>query len=162
MLRLDSPELKAAALLYQRAPREIQAGIKRQAVAWAPTLKAAAERRATDPVSRRIAASGKVTVTNKGVAAVFGSAGKLSSGEPLRNVTRAYEFGSAYQSVKREYIGRQRVTKRRVFIKRRTRAQLPRDAKNTGRFVYPAVADCAPDLVSRWVGAVVKTYREGV
>lgn len=154
MLRIDgADELRAAALLYKRAPREVQAAIRKEAKGWAPTLKAAAEARASDPVAKAVARSGEVTVTAKGLRATFGTG--TWQGVALGELARPWEFGTSRPNAFHEYYDRR--GGRAVKVNRRTQRQVPR-RKDTGRFLYPAVADCTPDLVGRWVRAVATAY----
>jgi hypothetical protein len=111
--------------------------------------------RAHGAVERRIANSGKASVTNRGPKATFGSGGKLSSGEPLGEVTRPYEFGTSRHNVKVEYLSRHRISGRAMRVKRRTMRQLPAQS-DEGRFVYQGLADATPELVGRYVKAIAE------
>jgi hypothetical protein len=152
MLRIDgAQEVRAAALLYRRAPREVQSRIRREAKVWAPTLRAAAVRRATDPVSRAVAESGKVTVTARGVRAVFGAA--RWRGVDLRRVARPFEFGTSQPDAWSDaYLTRTAAGRSVKVQSRRTQRQIP--ARSSGRFAHAAVAETTPDLVGRWVRAI--------
>jgi hypothetical protein len=158
VLRIDGvDEVRAAALLFARAPRQVQAGIRTEAKAWAPSLQAAARRRATDPVSLAVARSGKVTATRQGLVAVFGS-GRWK-GRDLARLARPWEFGTSDpQALSYPYLARYR--RRAVRVKRRTQVQVPARVE-TGRMVYPAVADVTPDLVARWVRACAQAVTRG-
>lgn len=157
MLRIDGlDEVKATARLFADADKPTQAAIRKQSQAWAPTLRAAALSRAHDPVSRAVAASGKVTVTGKGLRAVFGGSGSFH-GEPLRNLAGPFEFGGNRQR-KETYLSRSKG--RAVRVTRKTQVQIPPKTP-AGRFLYPAVADTTPDLVGRWVRAVVQAVTDG-
>ncbi len=156
MLKVDGlPELQATALLFAKADKPTQAAIRKASQAWAPTLRAAAVRRAHDPVSRAVAGSGRVTVNSKGLVAVFGSGS--FHGEPLSNLAGPWEFGGNQQR-KETYMSRRKG--RSMKVTRRTQVQIPQKTPN-GRFIYPAVADCTPDLVGRWVRAVVEAVTDG-
>lgn len=157
MLKVDGlPELQATALLFAKADKPTQAAIRKASQAWAPTLRAAAVRRATDPVSRKVAASGKVTVTAKGLRAVFGASGNHGKAK-LSELAGPWEFGGNRQR-KETYMSRRKGKSMRVT--RRTQVQIPAKAPN-GRFLYPAVADATPDLVGRWVRAVAEAVTDG-
>lgn len=155
MLRVDgADELKAAALLYARAPQTIQRDIQAQAKAWAPTLVRAARAHARDRMSSRIADSGVARVNQKGVVAVFG-AGKMVK------VARPYEFGTARPDAwSKGYVGRTPGGRGYPVPRRRTQRQIP-PRNEEGRFVYPAMADVTPDLASRWVRAVAQAVTYG-
>jgi len=150
------PELEAAAILFKNADRETRRALAQQSKAWAPTIIRAAKMHAELPQDRAIAGSGRVTVNTKGIVATFGAAGRLGSGTPLREITRPFEFGTQNDDTFTTYLSRQRTTKRAMKVTRRTRKSLPAWNK-TGRFLYPAVADTAPELVSRYVRAIALT-----
>jgi len=152
VLRVDGvQEVRAAALLYRRAPRTVQAQIRQESKGWAPTLRAAAVRNATDPVSRAVAESGKVTVTARGVKAVFGAA--KWRGVDLRRVARPFEFGTSSPDAWSDpYLTRTARGRGVKVPERRTQRQIP--PRSSGRFVHAAVAETTPDLVGRWVRAV--------
>jgi len=157
MLRVDGvDEVKATALLFARADKPTQAAIRKESAKWAPELRRAAMRRATDPVSRKVAASGKTTVTAKGLRAVFGASGTHGKAR-LSELAAPWEFGGNRQR-KETYMSRRKGKSMRVT--RRTQAQIPAKAPD-GRFIYPAVADATPDLVGRWVRAVVQAVTDG-
>ncbi len=156
MLKVEGvEELEAVVLLFKRAPAEIKRGIRQESRAWAPSIVAAAKSMARGPVERRIAASGKVTVTDRGPVARFGSSGRLRPGVPLARIARHYEFGTNRRNMKTKYLGRNRYTRDAQFITRRTRRQLPQ-RNATGRFVYPALAEETPALVARYVRVIAK------
>lgn len=154
------PELRATALVFRNADRETRRGIQREARTWAPDLQRAVARRARTGVDRQIAASGRITVTARGIKAVFGSSGRLSSGEPLRSVARPYEFGTGSPHATKEYLSRHRVSRRAMRVTRRVQEQVPH-RRDTGRFIYPGVADATPELVARWVRAVAQAATNG-
>ena len=142
-------EVRALAAEFKNADRETQKAIRRATTTVSPLLKDAALRRAHDPVSRKIAASGKVTPSRKGLKAVFGASGKHGSAR-LSELTRPWEFGGnrdRYDTYRRK--GHR--------VKRRTQKQIPPKASN-GRFIYPAVATAAPRIVGAWVRAVVEVF----
>lgn len=151
-------ELKAAALLFRNADRATRAAIAKESRQWSPELKRAAQARARGRVDRRIANSGRTTTTARGLKATFGASGSLPSGERLAEVTRPFEFGTGNREAKKTYLSRQRTSKRRMYVTRRTQRQIPR-RNDKGRFLYPAVADVTPDLVARWVRAIAKAVQ---
>jgi hypothetical protein len=160
MLKITgADELKAAAAYYGRLDAPTKKAVRSASQSFAPRLKRAAAARARGPVDRRIAQSGKVTVNNKGLVAVFGSTGRLPSGEPLRTVAAPYEFGSGRRQTTTTYLSRQRQTRSAMRVERRTKVQLP-GILPTGRFLFPAVADVTPELVSAWLKALADVARD--
>lgn len=159
MLKVNGiPELEAAAALFAHLDKPTMAAMRKESTKWAPKLRAAAVQGAKGPIDHAIAASGKTTVTAKGLRAVFGSGS--FHGEPLSALTRPWEFGTARPQAKTSYLSRQRTSRRAMKVTRRTQLQVPKRAVN-GRFIYPAVARATPDLVSLWVRAVVKAVTDG-
>ena len=152
------PELKAAALLMKQADAPTRAALRKEAQTWAPDLKRAIQARAKTAVDREIAASTTTSVTAKGLKATVGGRGKLSSGEPLKSVTRPYEFGTARPDARTRYIGRHHG--RRVTYNRRAQRQIPR-INPKGRFIYQGLADATPDLVTRYVRALARAMGGG-
>jgi len=142
-------EVRALAKEFREADKETQRAIRKATTQVAPILKQAAMRRAHDPVSRKIAASGKVTPSRKGLKAVFGASGKHGSAK-LSELVRPWEFGgnqNRYDTYRRKG----------AKVTRRTQKQIPKKTP-TGRFIYPAVADAAPRIVGAWVRAVVGVF----
>jgi len=157
MLRIDGvDEVKAAALLFARADKTTQAAIRKETAKFAPELRKAAMRHATDPVSRKVAASGKTTVTAKGMRAVFGASGTHGKAR-LSELAGPWEFGGNRQR-KETYMSRRKG--RSMKVTRRTQMQIPPKTPD-GRFLYPAVADVTPELVGRWVRAVAQAVTDG-
>lgn len=153
-------EVKAAAMMFAKAPAETRKAIQKESRAWAPTLKQAAQSRARGRMQNRIANSGKITVTGNGLKATFGASGKASHGTSLGEVTRPFEFGTDTTQAYTEYLSRHRVTRRAMRVKRRTKKGLPhRDER--GHFIYPAVADATPKLVARYVRAIAQAVTRG-
>jgi hypothetical protein len=144
-------EVRAMAQVFQDADRETQKAIRKATTQVSPLLKQAAQRRAFDDVSRKIANSGKVTPSRKGLQAVFGASGK-HGGARLSELTRPWEFGGNQQR-----FGTYRRSGHKVT--RRTQKQIPRKAPD-GRFIYQALADAAPRIVGAWVRAVVKVIED--
>ena len=147
-------DLREVARMFRDADAETRKAIRTEARAWAPTLIRAARARAPGRVEAAIADSGRTTVVANGVKATFGASGRLSSGEPLREVTRPYEFGTYRQNRYVEHRGRSPLN-RYYRVRRRTMRQIPAMDPD-GRFIYAALAATTPDLVSRWVKATVK------
>lgn len=153
------PELRAAVRLFGECGKPIRRELDRESRAWAPTLAAAARRRAAGEVEGRIAASARTSVSGKGPRVVFGSSGKVGD-TPLREVTRPYEFGAPQRATHTTvYLSRHRTSRKAMRVERHTHRQLPR-YQPKGRFLYPAVAETAPDLVGRWVRAVVRVMTD--
>jgi hypothetical protein len=142
----DVRDLRALAEMFRDADRETQRAMRKASAQVAPILKQAAMRRAHDDVSRKIAASGKVTPSRKGLKATFGASGKHGSAK-LSELTRPWEFGG-----NRERFDTYRRKGHRVA--RRTQRQIPAKAPD-GRFLYPALADAAPKVVGAWVRAAL-------
>ena len=159
MLKIDgTAELKATAALFGRLDKPTRDAIRGEAKSWAPTLTRAAMRRAREPVDVAVAASGKVTQTSKGLTATFGTG--TWHGEKLANLARPWEFGTARPDEYGKYVSRQRTSRKGMQVKRRVQKQVP-PAVRAGRFIYPAVADCTPDLVGRWVRAIAEAAVHG-
>lgn len=160
MLKVDARELHSLQSALNDADRAIRRGIDAEARKWAPTLVRAAQRHATGEVEKRIAQSATTGAAGKGFHVTFGASGKVGKTGALREITRQYEFGTDTQDTHyKTYLSRHRISKRAMRVTRRTRKQLPRH-NPTGRFLYPAVADTAPDLVGRYVRLLSNTVRD--
>ena len=151
-------DMQMAIRVMKHAGPEVRKAMRREAAAWAPDLVAAIRRRARGDVESRIAATTKTTITTRGLRATIGTTGKLPSGEKISEVTRPYEFGTNRQTVKTRYRGTS-PKGRRYQVDRRTKKQIPRSARQ-GRFIYQGLADATPDLVTRYVKAVVAVIDE--
>ena len=151
MMKVGSPELDAAVLLYKRAPKAIRDGIRDESKRWAPELRAAIISHAPDKVSRDIAATARVTSGAQGLRAVVGAG--------MADLARPWEFGTARPDERTRYGGRSPKGKA-VIYNRRAQRQVPR-INSKGRFVYPAVADMTPRLVGRWVRAIALAVTDG-
>ena len=147
--------LKLAAAAFGRAPREVRAAIREQAKEWGPDLVRAASEYAVQvnggAVEFAIARSGKLTSNTSGLVATFGTGQWL--GKPLVRFAAPFEFGGN-QAKWEKYISRHRETKRRMYVTRRAQAQIPPRTPK-GRFLYPAVSFMTPELVSRWIWAII-------
>ena len=148
--------LKLAAAAYGRAPKEVKAAIRKEAKEWFPVLRSTASEYAVatggGELEFAVARSGKLTVNNRGLIAVFASTGRFH-GTPLNRLAAPFEFGGNQQKWEK-YISRQRTTKERITVTRRAQAQIPPRTPK-GRFLYPAVARTTPELVARWIRAII-------
>ena len=114
---------------------------------WAPSVVQAAVAAAPDRMSRGIAASGQIKKLDYGVSITFAGKG------PSRGLVRQFEFGTPAQEAKETYPSRSPRGKS-FRVTRRTQRQIPK-ANSDGRFIYPAVARCTPQLVSALVRAML-------
>lgn len=159
-ISVDSPDLRAALLIASRASKEsakrIREATRQFEGPWQSKLLAQAPRGGQ---FRPIAASGRITTTRRGVVLKVGGSGFLRDRRhrvPLREVVRAFEFGTANRDEFVKYVIRRKGKISRV--NRRTKRQLPVHDRR-GHMVYPAAAVIIPDIASAWVGAVVAEYR---
>jgi hypothetical protein len=157
MLTVETDEVRAAAALWGRLDKPTRDGIRKASTAWAPALQRAVLRRAVTPIPKAVAMSGKVSVNNKGLVARFGSTGTFK-GTPLARLARPWEFGGGHGKYT-EYVTRSRAGNG-YRIRRRAAEQVP-DRYPKGRFIYPAVADATPSLVSMWVRAIALAASDG-
>lgn len=154
MLRVDGvPEVQAAAQYFARLEAPTRAAIREQSRAWAPQLVRAAAARARGEVEAALAQSGRTTVSTRGLVAVFGSSGSFK-GTPLRELT-GFEFG-AYRDDFTRYLSRR--NGRAFTVTRRTKKQM-RQRNKDGWFIFPAVAQTTPALVSAWLRAITEVAR---
>jgi hypothetical protein len=145
--------------LFKTCEAPIKKAMQKEARAWGPEIVAAAKARARGPVQQAIAASGKVSVTTKGLKATFGSSGRVGT-QALAQLTRPYEFGARTPQKFTKYLSRHRLSKQAIRVTRRTQKQLPA-WNSTGHFLHPALAKTAPDLVGRYVAAIARVMRDG-
>jgi hypothetical protein len=156
MLRIDGvEELRAAAAAFSAADKATRDGIKAEARKFGPILQRAAERRAAPlgPIEAAVARSGRVAANARGITAVFGSTGSFK-GEHLSTFAGPWEFGGNRDKVTK-YVSRHRISKKAMVVARHASRQIPRRTPD-GRFIYQAVGDTTPTLVSMWVRAVAK------
>lgn len=153
-------ELQAAALLFRNADTNTRAAIREASAAWAPTLRQAAKAKASGEVMRRVADSGKITVTTKGLKATFGSTGKVS-GAKLSELAAPYEWGTTKpEEYSKKYLSRHRISGKAIKVSRRTKRQIPR-RRSPGYAIHPAVAEKTPELVTRYVRGIAKAVTYG-
>lgn len=158
-LVIDSDAVNDAADLIRRADSDVVKAMRRAVTREVnPWLKSAIRRNATDEPSRKIAGTARVR-TGQRPAVVVGSAKKFAGGATTAELAAVYEFGG-YQNYRRGYARRSPGGGRHKVV-RRTQRQIPRTDRQ-GRFIYPAVADAAPMLVSAWVQVIAEAYTEAV
>ena len=157
-LVIDSTAVNDAADLLRRADKDVAKQMRRAVTREVnPWLKSAIRRNASDEPSRKIASTARVR-SGQRPAVVVGSARKFAGGTTTAELAPIYEFGG-YQNFERAYARRNRGSGGYHRVTRHTQRQIPRTEKS-GRFIYPAVADAAPMLVSAWVQAIAETYVE--
>lgn len=158
-LVIDSQPVNDAADLMRRVDKDTRKEmLKRVRQGVNPWLRSAIRRNASGDAERKLAGTAKVR-GGQNPAVVVGASGRFSGGARGRDIVAPIEFGTYAPYTKNQYTRRSpRGTTHRV--KRATRAQLPARTRS-GRFIYPAVADAAPALVSAWVGYIYDTW-EGV
>jgi hypothetical protein len=145
--------------LFKTCEQPIRKAMQKEARTWGPEIVAAAKAQARGPVQQAIAASGKVSVTTKGLKATFGSSGRVGT-QALAQLARPYEFGSKTPEKFTRYVSRHRINRQAMRVTRRTQKQLPRWNAD-GHFLHPALAKTAPDLVGRYVAAIARVMRDG-
>ena len=155
-LTIDSREVNLAADLYRRADKdlrkELNRAVRQEGLPW---LRHGIRRKATRKQDVKIANTARIRGgQNPGI--VVGSSGKIGR-EPIRDLVREYEFGGD-RDFRAKY-GSTSPKGKRHPVTRHTQRQLPWGRKQ-GRFVYPAVAQIAPQIVSMWLGILTSTYRE--
>jgi len=156
MMAVDSSDAVALRQQLQRARKDIQKNLQEESKRFAPMLVRSAQAHATGEVEKRIAQSGAVKITRDGFVVSFGRSGRVS-GAKLSELARPYEFGTNNPEWFSEpYRSRHRLSGKAMQVSRRTRRQLPRFVKS-GRFLYPALAEVTPRLVSGYVRAIVNT-----
>ena len=159
MLTVDTSDLKTMREQLHRARKDIHKALEAESRKWAPMIVRSAQRHARDEVSKRIAQSGTAKIAKDGFVVSFGRTGKVS-GTRLAEITRPYEFGTYRPNQYTEYRSRHRESRKAMRVKRRTQKQIPA-ARESGRFLYPAVADITPKLVTGYVRAITETITNG-
>ena len=153
-LTIDSREVNLAADLYRRADKQLRKEFNKAASSQGnPWLRHAIRRNAKGPQDVKIANTARLR-NGQRPGVVVGGSGRIGR-EPIRNLVREYEFGAD-----REYRVRYASTSekgKRYPVTRHTQRQLPWRRPN-GRFVYPAVAEVAPQVVSMWLAILMDTY----
>ncbi len=157
-LDIEGRELKLAALAFSRADAETKKDMRKVTASLAPTLQRAVAANAVHPIQRRVAASARLRTNRKGLVAVFGSAGRLDDGTPLRRVVGPFEFGDSTPNDYTRYLTRHRISGRSYLVNRRAERQLPARRKD-GYTIYPAVAQVTPSLVSQWVRVIAQAVQ---
>jgi hypothetical protein len=164
MLRVDGiDELRLAAAYFGRLDKPTRRAVAAQAKQWAPMLINQVQREAHThgPPAVAVAASGKTSATTKGLVASFGTSGYMPSGGrriPTSKLT-GYEFGTGKQQQKVKYVSRGRSTG--LFpVRRRVKSGMSPRNKD-GYFIFPAVAEMTPRLVSMWIRAIADVARGG-
>jgi hypothetical protein len=129
-----------------------------------PLIRREAAARADDPVSARIAATGRLSVW-KGVPGVAfgGKASVTSSGVSGRELVRGLELGS--YGDRWFTFARSTPTGGTTQVTRRNTRQFMPDVSASGRFITPAAEAIADDVLDRWTGlvedAVIESMDEG-
>lgn len=159
MMTVDTSDLRALREQLHRARKDIKQELAQESRRFAPMLVRSAQTHARGEVEKRIAQSGTVRIVKDGFVVSFGRTGRLSGGARLREVTRPYEFGSKSQDVPSKPYRSRSPRGRAMVVRRRTRAQLP-PFNADGRFLYPALAEVTPRLVSGYVRAILNTLGE--
>ncbi|TFC94574.1 hypothetical protein E3T28_14830 [Cryobacterium sinapicolor] len=165
MIRLDvynSRELQATILSIRRAPKEIQAQIRKHTKAMAAPeyRKAMAESAETRLEHRVLVQTGTVAVSNQNIKLSSGASTRALSGglKPSENAA-AIEFGTKRDLV-RTYDRRSRKGGTHK-VTRHTRQQL-RPLNRKGYVFYPAVTSLIPRIASLWVQTTVRTFHEAL
>ena len=157
-LVIDSDAVNDAADLLRRADSDVVRAMRRAVTREVnPWLKSAIRRNASDAQSAKIASTARVR-SGQRPAVVVGSGKKFAGGASTAELAAVYEFGG-YQNYRRGYARRNPGGGGRHKVVRHTQRQIPRREKS-GRFIYPAVADAAPMLVSAWVQVIAEAYTE--
>lgn len=152
-LTIDFQPILDAADLYRRADKDMRKKLNQATREQGnPWLRYAIRRNARGPQTVKLANTARLR-NGSNPAVIVGSSGKIGR-TPSRDLVRQYEFGS-----NRDYVHTYNTSTQRYYFKRKTQRQLPW-FNQQGRFVYPAVAEVAPQIVSMWLGILTSTYRE--
>lgn len=168
MLRIDahaSRELQAVLLAVRRAPKEIQAQIRKQtkAIALPEWQQAMAE--SSQILSRAqhlvLVKTARVSVSNQNIRLSSATVGKaLSGGLKPSEGYAAFEFGTDRRADRvNTYRAHSRKGKEYWVHKRHTTRQLP-FLNKTGHAFYPAVARMIPRIASLWAQTTVRVLME--
>jgi hypothetical protein len=156
-------ELRLAAAYFGRMDKDVRRAVAAEAKQWAPLLVNQVQRRAhtQGAPAVAVASSGKTSATTKGLVASFGTSGAMTSDgrRVAASKLTGYEFGTGKQGQKVPYTSRGRSTG--LFkVKRRVKSGM--SARNPdGYFIFPAVAEMTPRLVSMWVKAITRIAKGG-
>jgi hypothetical protein len=170
VLRVEgADELRLAAAYFGRMDKDVRRAVAAEAKQWGPMLVDQVQRHAhaQGKLGVAVADTGKISATTKGLVASFGTSGYMKSGGkgntkersvPVIKLTGA-EFGTNKQGQKVPYTSRGRSTG--LFkVKRRVKSGM--SARNPdGYFIFPAVAEMTPRLVSMWVKAITRIAKGG-
>jgi hypothetical protein len=170
MLRVDGiDELRLAAAYFGRLDKPTRKAVAAEAKQWAPMLIHQVQQRAhtQGKLGVAVADSGKTSATTKGLVATFGTSGTMPSGGkgnskprsvPVMKLT-GVEFGTNKQQQRVAYTSRGRSTG--LFpVRRRVKSGMSPRNKD-GYFIFPAVAEMTPRLVSMWIRAIADVARGG-
>ena len=157
-LVIDDDAVNQAADLMRRVPKDTRKEMNRRVRDYVnPWLRSAIRRNARTEVERKLAGTARVR-GGSNPAVVVGSSGKFSGGAKGRDIVGPYEFGTYNPYVKTTYT-RRSPRGRTHTVKRATKAQLPR-RNDGGYFIFPAVKEAGPMIVSAWVGYVYDTWED--
>ena len=152
-LTIDFQPILDAADLYRRADKELRKELNKATREQGnPWLRDAIRGNAVGRQSVKLANTARLR-GGSNPAVVVGSSGKIGR-MPSRELVRQYEFGGD-----RNYQHTYNTRTQKYWFKRHTQRQLPW-FNEQGRFVYPSVAQVAPQIVSMWLGILTSTYRE--
>lgn len=156
-LTIDFEPVLDAADLMRRADKDLRKEMNRRVRGISPWLRNAIRTNASGNVERKLAGTARIR-GGQSPGVVVGSSGRFSGGAQGRDIVAPYEFGTYAPYTRNTYTRRSpKGTTHRV--KRATRAQLPR-RNDGGRFIYPAVKEAAPRLVSMWVAHIMDAYED--
>lgn len=166
VLRIDayaSRELQAILLAVRRAPKTIQAEIRKQTkvIGQAEWQKAMAEHANTRLEHRALVSTARLSASNQNIRLSSATVGKsLAGGMDPKAEYAAIEFGATNRGDYRSYSSTS--TRGRAFkVKRRTKAQLR--PRNTGGYVfYPSAAQMIPRIAALWAQTTVRAFAEAL
>lgn len=141
---VDTADYAMLIATFRAAGKQTRATIQVQSRRFAPILVRSAQKRAHGEVEKRIAQSAQTFTSAKGFKVRFGA------GRTLGEITRPYEFGTYRPEKYEKYKMRHRISRKQYDVKRRTQRQIP-PARKDGRFLYPALAEVTPELVTAYV-----------
>lgn len=161
-IRDASNRERAAAAAVGRLPRTLLADVREETRDYVvPLMRREAAARADDPVSREIAARGRLSLW-RGIPGVAfgGKQAATSSGVPAREIVRGLELGSYGE---RWFTFRRRTPSGGTTeVTRRNTRQFMPDASASGRFITPAAESIADDVVERWLDVVERKVIESL
>lgn len=156
-LLIDSP-LRTAALAFRGLDPEMRKQITRHikpvaTIAW---REETAERAKTKMQSRVLAGTARTGVSGLSVTLRAGGGGRLSSGTPTADVSKATAFGA---NPSKQWTVTSRKGKQ---FKRRMGGRFPLPKGKGGYVFYPAVGDAIPRVASLVVQTAVRTVHETI